>query len=294
MQIKKILVPVSGRYDPDDPENLDAPALETALHVASRHAAHVQVLSVSDEAAHTGRWTHWMPAQGINDLIDRIEREGAARRRRSRAAFDKAVADCEPRPTVSLKSIAGFSAHFEEQVGEIADTVGAYGRTSDLIVLASSKVHWASPFRPILEASLRLTGRPILVSPLLPVQSVGTRVAIAWNDSVESARAVAAGLDLICAAGHVVVLCCSESERVQPRPDRLLEYLACHGVAATTESFEASPKDAGIAIIDSALSHRCDLVLLGAFMHSRAHSLLFGSMTEYVLSDPRVPVLLVT
>ena len=65
------------------------------------------------------------------------------------------------------------------------------------------------------------------------------------------------------------------------------------GIAAKPVEFAKPPRRAGPAIVDAAKAAGCDLVILGGYIHNRAHSLLFGSMTEYVLSDPKLPALIV-
>ncbi|NNG05781.1 MAG: universal stress protein [Inquilinus sp.] len=73
---------------------------------------------------------------------------------------------------------------------------------------------------------------------------------------------------------------------------RLLDYLAWHGIEARSVELAKRPKQAA-AIVSEALGAGCDLVILGAYIHARAHDLLFGGMTEYVLSDAKLPALLV-
>lgn len=294
MTIRRILVPIIGRHDPEDPESLDAPALETALAVGARHEAHVEVLCVTAEPGDPeAEWSAWLPGYGIHELIRWTEQENEERRRRAKASFDRAVAALPVQPQLTDDPASGFSARFTEQVGGIARTIGAAGRLSDLVVTASSRAGWEAPFRPILEASLRGTGRPLLVSPPQAAAGFARRVVLAWNDTVESARALAAGLELMQAAEQVRVICCRESERVAPKPEPLLEYLAAHGIEAQAVALEETPRDAPAAIVAAAEAADGDLLLLGAYLHSRAHSLLYGSVTEFVLSDPKLPALLV-
>lgn len=294
MTIRRILVPLSGRHDPEDPASLDAPALQAALAVGARHEAHVEVLCVTAAPGQPeAEWSAWLPGYGIHELIRWTEQENEERRRRAKAAFDRAVAALPVQPPLTDDPASGFSARFTEAAGGIARTVGAAGRLSDLIVTANSRAGWEAPFRPILEASLRGTGRPLLVSPPQPAASFASRVALAWNDSVESARALAAGLELMTAAEQVRVICCRESDSVAPQPEPLLEYLAAHGVEAEASELEATPRETPGAIVAAAEAAGSDLLVLGAYLHSRAHSLLYGSVTEFVLSDPKLPALLV-
>jgi len=294
MLIRKILIPLSGRYDPDDPEDFDVPSLQMGFHVAQRFNAHAEVLCVTGEpSAPDERWAAWVPGYGVRQVISWLEKESEARRRRARRAYEQILAAYDPPPATRHVPGPGFSTAFIEQVGEIGESVGKHGRLSDLIVLATSWTQWQMPFRPILDASLHRTACPLLVSPPKAPSSLASRIAIAWNDTVEAARAVSASLGLLSAAQGVFVICCKESETVSPVPDGLIDYLAWHEIRAEPIELAAPPRQAASAIAEAALAHGCDLVVAGAYCHTRARSLLFGSMTEYMLSEPKLPVLIV-
>lgn len=294
MAIRRILVPLSGRYDSEDPENLDRPALQSALAIGRDFDAHIEVLCVIGETSKPDEtMPAWMPGYGVNQVIDWMKTEGVARRRRARAAFDEVFSACDPSEVGQSSPSPRFSANFVEQVGEIRQTVGEYGRLSDLIVTASSRARWETPYRPVLEACLRRTARPVLVSPASALSTVGKDVAVAWNDSIESARAVAASLLFLQRAQSVRVISCREHSIDDHRVDAVTEYLALHGIEGQAVQLEASSKQAASAIVASAKNSGCDLIVMGAYMHTRTHALLFGSLTEHVLRDPILPTLIV-
>ncbi len=294
MSIRRILVPLSGRYDAEDPENLDRPGMQSALAVGRAFGAHVEVLCVTGEPSKPNeKWSEWMPGYGVSQVIDWFKQEGKARARRARLAFDEVFSACEPSQIGGSQASAGFSARFVEQAGELRQTVGQYGRVSDLIVTASSRARWETPYRPILEACLRRTARPVLVSPASGLSSVGEHVAIAWNDSIESTRAVAASLPFLRRAKSVHVISCREDSTDDHRLDAVIDYLGSHDIDAHAVQIEAPPKRAVSAIVDAATSSGCDLLVMGAYMHTRTHVLLFGSLTEHILSEPTLPTLVV-
>ena len=89
------------------------------------------------------------------------------------------------------------------------------------------------------------------------------------------------------------VISCREDSTDDHRPDAVIDYLAWHGVDAQAVQIEAPTQRAVAAIVDSATSSGCDLLVMGAYIHTRTHVLLFGSLTEYVLSEPTLPTLVV-
>lgn len=286
MNIRKICVPMSGRYDTLDPENLDAPALRAALVYANAFGADVDVLCVTDTVTtEPSPWAAWIPNYGVADLFREIERLGIVRRNHARQTFDRITSEGSDHARCT----------FVETAGDIGETVGSAGRLSDLIVLASSTTRWDMPFRPIMDASLRRTGRPVLVSPQVALTTPATNVTLAWNNSVESTRALATALPLLARSGvaTTVIACREDSDQSDFRCDDLIAYLDLHGVKANLLVLQSDKRQAPQTILDAALDLGSDLLVLGTAIHSRAHSLIYGSLTEAALSAPKLPALLV-
>ena len=286
MNIRKICVPLSGRYDTLDPENPDGPALQAALVYAKAFGAEVEVLCETEiPAPEMAQWTAWVPKYGIDELVKEIERLGNIRREQARKTFDQVVGqDSDHAPYA-----------FIEKAGHIGDMVGDAGRLSYLIILASSKTRWSTPVRPIMEASLRRTGRPVLVSPQVPMTTSATNITLAWNNSVESARALATALPLLAHSGvaTTVIACQEDNNPADLRCDELIAYLQIHGVKAKVRQLQSDKRKAPQTILDAALDQESDLLVLGTVIHSRASSLIYGSLTEAALSSPQLPALLV-
>jgi nucleotide-binding universal stress UspA family protein len=286
MNIRKICVPMSGRYDTRDPENLDGPALQAALIYAKAFRAEVEVLCVTETVApELSPWTAWIPNYGVDELFKEIGRLGNMRRDHARKTFDQIMGQDSDHAPCS----------FVENAGDVGDTVGDAGRLSDLIVLASSKTRWGMPFRPIMDASLRRTGRPVLVSPQVPLTTPATNITIAWNNSVESARALATALPLLTRNGaETTVITCQEDDNpTDLRCDELVAYLQIHDVNAKVRLLQSDKRKAAQTILSAALDQGSDLLVLGTVIHSRAHSFIYGSLTEAALSAPKLPALLV-
>lgn len=290
--MKKLMTPLSGQYDPDNPASLEAPALRAAFRLAHAFDAHVEVLSIVDPPAKSiDKWPMWLPGGSVNVVCDMIDAASAARRQHARRQHDEVLAELEsPPPTVESPQ-PGYSTRFLEREGAIRETIGYHGRLSDLLVVASGDMIWLEPFTPIIEACFTQTGRPVLVAPQATPERMGTRVAIGWDGSTASARAIAASAPFLARAEAIHVISCEEKKKASPNPGSVVELLAWHGLEAKIEMITASRRGAPEEIFDRALQCDCDLMVLGARVHSRAHRLLFGSVTEYALDEPRLPVL---
>jgi nucleotide-binding universal stress UspA family protein len=223
----------------------------------------------------------------MDAVLDAMERQGEVRKRNAQKSFADFV-----KPDVDAGHLL---AAFVEMRGEIGAAIGAAGRLSDLIVVASSQARWEQPFRPVLDAALRQTGRPVFVTPPSAPEKIAEVVAVAWNDTPEAARALAGAVPLLKTAKSVIVLTCQEDDASEKLvgPSAVAEYLGMHGVKATSRIFVAKHRRIAREIIDAACAEGADLLVLGSVIHSRAHSLVFGSLTEEVLKAPRMCALLV-
>jgi len=142
------------------------------------------------------------------------------------------------------------------------------------------------------EASLIHSGRPVLLVKSRTGTKVGERVLIAWNGSAEASRAIASGLPFLREAEEVIVLVVPEGARGGPPLDQLIAYLGCHGVKAAARHIEASDKGVGKEILSQAEAAGIDLLIMGAYTHSRLRHLIFGGATSAVLDHTNIPVLM--
>ncbi len=136
-------------------------------------------------------------------------------------------------------------------------------------------------------------GRPVLVVPKWPVRgTVGQRAVVAWNNSREASRALADALPLLAGAERVTVMIAPD-DHAEAIGERLVAYLARHGVAATPKILEDHPdKSPGVAILQECNAIDANLLVMGGYGHSRLHEKVFGGMTEFVLGVARLPVLM--
>ena len=131
------------------------------------------------------------------------------------------------------------------------------------------------------------SGRPVLAVPYAGnFPAVGERVLIAWNASREAARAVNDALPLLAQAQNVTVLAVNSRSGIGghgdvPAADIAL-HLARHGVKA-----EAAPTSSGDisdsqALLSYAADISADLIVAGAYGHSRVREIVFGGVTGSV------------
>jgi nucleotide-binding universal stress UspA family protein len=137
-------------------------------------------------------------------------------------------------------------------------------------------------------------GRPVLVVPYAGrFPRTGTRVLVAWNASREAARAVADALPLLQRAQAVEVVAFephAADHGAEPGADIAL-YLARHGVRVSAARQRAGI-DVGAQILSRAADSEADLIVMGAYGHSRAREIVLGGATRTLLEAMTVPVLM--
>ncbi len=151
--------------------------------------------------------------------------------------------------------------------------------------------------RPHPERVALASGRPILVVPYAgQFETIGRRVVVAWDASREATRAVNDAMPLLAAAEQVTVLTIDPHQGPAghgeiPGADISL-HLARHGVKAAIERTISAGVPAGEVLLSRAADLAADLLVMGAYGHSRARELLLGGVTRTVLSSMTLPVLM--
>lgn len=294
MSIKKVLVPLSGQFGSANPESLEEPALETAVQLGRLLDVHVEVFCIEAELVPTrSRLAPWIPGAAMDQLLEAIAEESRRRGERAKRLFETVVERHEA-PLVSTASPAGgFSLDYVEQTGQVSGALALRGRLADLIVSACGPFSEAGDTPSLLEVALRETGRPVLIARPSVSQTLGRRIAIAWNGSAEAARAVSFAMELLVRAEAVTIVAVSENGPVEPSPECLADYLLWHGVEAGTVSLEGDAASSGGIILEQAEAAGADLLVMGAYTRNRLRRVIFGSVTGEVLRRMSMPVLMV-
>lgn len=284
MTIKTILVPVDGAEE-------SRAALETAMTLGRDLGACVIALHVAADARDAlPLLGEGMSGAMIEEMIDLAAGEIAARKARAREIFDTFVGRYQVPTGVAAPGEGGLCAVWEEDVGPEDAVVARRGRLADLLVVGGGGEEEASQSM-VLNAALFETGRPVLVAPKMAPTVIGRHVVIAWNGSVEAVRSIAAALPLLRKAEKIDLLVAGKPDDGAPGLDDLAAYLAWHGIKAEAWALELAPgQDAGAVLLDHAAKAGADLLVMGAYTHSRMREVILGGVTRQVLVDVPVPV----
>lgn len=228
-------------------------------------------------------------AVAIEKLLESSKAAAESRLNRSTSMF----ADwCESNGiTVDDGNDAGTSADFEEIVGTIPYSLTIPGRTADAIVFANLADQENADWDVLLEAALFETGRPVLLAPAEPMQTIGRRILIAWNGSSEAARAVAVAMPALTAADAVFVVSVADSD-TPPDPTKVTQTLRINGINASDHLIPCSDDGVTATLAAEAKKTDADLLVFGAYSHSRLREFVLGGATKDVMDGFKVPVLM--
>jgi nucleotide-binding universal stress UspA family protein len=253
--------------------------VEVALRLGGRFDARVTGLYALEDVARFRQ----ILAESSAPLHGLIERDYAA------------AAQAEQRIR-ALAEREGVGFDWQTLEGEAADLIAIVSRLQDLVVVGKTEPDegWG-----VIERMVTMpTGRPILVVPSTgPFLDTGKHVLVAWNGSAEAADAVLRGMPLIADADRVVVLTVGKEREkrsvVNPRPPLdVVAYLKRHGIDPEVRQTDIAGADVGTAILKAAQDVDADLIVMGAFGHSRLREWVLGGATRTVLDYMNVPVLM--
>jgi nucleotide-binding universal stress UspA family protein len=180
-----------------------------------------------------------------------------------------------------------------------ADALGAvalHARYADLVVIGQQEADAPSGVGKAFERDLPLAaGKPVLAVPYAFEPRQTGRVLVAWNASREAARAVSDALPLLRRARHVHVVAVNASATArghgeEPGADIGL-FLTRHGVKVTVARMDTDI-EVGAFLLSRAFDLEADLIVSGAWGHSRLQETVLGGVTRTLLSSMTVPVLL--
>ncbi|MDA1089285.1 MAG: universal stress protein [Proteobacteria bacterium] len=284
MNIRTILVPLAGGDDMK-------PVMELGLTIGRDIGAHVDVLHVRSDPKDTiPLLGEGMSVSMIEDMIQITEKEGSDRAAKGRQVFDEIVGRLSL-ATATEPGGLGPTAAWGEEIGRDDEVTARRGRLADLIVVGRPTKTSDVSLTLTLNAALFDSGRPVLVAPPGGAgHNFGGHIGISWNGSAQSARAVGSAMGLIAGAGKVTVLTAISDQTSAARGPELAAYLEWHGVTPETRNFTADGQSIGSALLAECEKAGVDMLVMGAYTHSRMRQSILGGVTRHVLEEASIPL----
>ncbi|MDX2087157.1 MAG: universal stress protein [Kofleriaceae bacterium] len=180
----------------------------------------------------------------------------------------------------------------------LSEGVAVKARAADLVIASQGPVEadWLS-LDEVPEVVALKSGRPVLVIPRTGTfDSFGDAITVAWDGRREAARAVFDALPLLQKAKRVRVVTVTERNGKRgsnevPGAD-IAVALDRQGVRVETATCADGSTGAGGALLADAAGSGCDMLVMGAYGHSRLREFVLGGATRHVLQKATVPVLM--
>ena len=158
------------------------------------------------------------------------------------------------------------------------------------LVVAAKRELSAIDAPAVIEELILAAGVPVLMLPPDSAEAFGRTVVVGWNGSREAARALHEGLPFLRTAERAILLAIGEAGA--DSVEACVAMLRRHdGVTVEPQRIEGPDGDAGEVLLAQAAAHGADLLVMGAYGHSRLRELVFGGATRHVLREATLPVL---
>jgi|GEM_PF-3946910 len=215
------------------------------------------------------------PPKEVTDTYATHAKELSARCRES---FEHALAQSKVRSS------------FFTRTGNVLELLCSRARSSDVVVVRSQRDARFRNRQMLLNEVLITTGSPFLVMPPDPHKPpTAKRVVIAWNGSRESALAVRTSMDILRTAEVVCVLTVADEIKGELGVEvDLCEHLVRHGI--NVEARHSESGDVVESITEVADDIGSDLIVCGAWGHSRLREIILGGVTQKILQHGELPV----
>lgn len=286
MAIRKLLVPLYG-------SPADDVAVATAVRVAQKWRAHlVAVYFYRASSAMQALGPDIFPIGMLNEMADDAESERTAQIQAAQARFGAVCSALGMALGEAVPNATEANAEFVLTSGREDEAVAQLARLADLTVVPHLDHDHDALFADAMHAALFDSGRPVLIAPHKPPETIGLRICIAWNGTAESASGVQAVLPWLKRAQAVRILTATGYQRRGPEAQALGDYLALHEIAAEVTTFQPVDKSVGVGLLKAAGAFGADLLAMGAYSHPRWRQTILGGVTRSVLELATLPVLM--
>ncbi len=272
MAIKSILLHLT-----QDPRN--EVRTETALNLALAQGAQIVALYTILPPQMPTYVMGYIPPE----IMERYDRESKELAAGAKDVFTKAA------------EAAGVAFEWRALEGLPYDSVAFNANYSDLVVIGQpAPGDERAPGTDGLPDELVLSSaRPVLTVPYAGrFAEIGKRILVAWNGTRESARAVQDALPLLQRADEVAVFGVNMARAEHIPGADIATHLARHGVRAKVESTVAKDLAVSDALLDAVSDLGYDMLVMGAYGHSRMRELALGGVTREILQHMTVPALM--
>jgi nucleotide-binding universal stress UspA family protein len=273
MMIRDILLPLTSFPAPTEKR-----AIENAVGVAESLGAQISAIAFEmDIQSPIGLYADPI---GVSGILAADRKKSAANARDLVSVFDTIALERGVARDHSLVRCAPL---------EIPKRLVGEARLRDLAMVPLRETDEAE--QDIAELLVFESGRPVLVFPDDGKRELARslkNVAVAWDLSRPSTRAIADALPILQQASQVRVFSVVDDKPIDKSQSsaKLAKHLARHGIEAVLEDVKSERREIGAVFEAYVREHKSDLLVMGAYGHSRTREFILGGATRSILSRP--------
>ncbi|MES1157060.1 MAG: universal stress protein [Alphaproteobacteria bacterium] len=265
--------------------DVDEPAVLLADAVATKFDAHMACAFLTPLPDEPLAYEPTVVAGVWAELLGRARSEAEAERAKVEARLKQLS---HPVPISNAEALSR----------DLARVAAVHARYANVAVLARPVDGEGGDLREeVIEGVLFHSGRPTLIAPPgWTGPDLGKRVVVAWDASREATRALSEADPLLDKAEQVTVVTVDAKPKMFGHGDQPGAKIAAHlsrcGLSVNVSNVESQGKPPAVRILEEAEALNADLVVMGAYAHSRLRELVFGGATRDLLHAATIPILM--
>lgn len=258
-------------------------ALRFAIQMSQKYEASLTGLNAREPVQFEGKISHWISDDVRQSLLNADEES-------AQAMADSFKAD------LAEHGFAGPSDWIAMQ-GRPNDLLARAARYYDLLVIGQYSEPKDEKRRVRAEELVMQSGKPLVIVPNgYEVAPFKEYAVVAWDGSRPAARALTDAMQILETKKRLDVVTISasgEPAETDKSPERdVIRHLQKHGIEAQQVMLKASREGVGSTILDYCADKAPDVLVMGAYGHSRLREDLFGGVTRNILQNATVPILM--
>lgn len=288
MPVKKIFAPIQNA------DTAEA-GLKAAIALARRHKGHIDALHIRQRPNVPAGGYYPVGVIFVDEHLVELKEALEAEAQSLKTIFDRVmkaegIAILTPG---AHRDDAGATASWRDQQGILPFDLSAAARVSDITCFGRKDGELAFPDASLIEEAIFQSGRPVLIAPAGKFERTPRRILVAWNGGREAARALSSAMPLFEETDAVSVISVGAVPADLEGPEKAAELLRLHGVKAdAVRRALASGASAEDDLVAAAREWKADLIVMGAYSHSRWRELVLGGFTRKLLKQSEFPLFL--
>jgi nucleotide-binding universal stress UspA family protein len=281
MPIRDLLVFIQMPLEPEAARN-STPAIDQALALARAQSAHVTFALSAPRISAAGSVVYPSFASSlIAEANAKAETAASAFAEKIRKAAANAEVTCDISTTI-------------QDLSSASSTAAALARCADIAVIDRPGTV-LEPSNAVFTSLLFEGSGPLLVvPPNRPASTEFRKLLLAWDGSDHAARAVRAALASFAPPAEIEIVTVTGEKDLQDTlpAATIAKHIARHGVATTGTNLTLGARSVGATLEDHASAVGADLIVMGAYAHSRWRQMLLGGVTDHLTRQSSLPLFL--